>query len=188
VEEHVRLPKHQVKVLDIGCGTARILRHLPCTVEYTGYDQNPAYIEAARRIYGGRGVFHCARVSERHRDEKTGQFDYVLAMHVLHHLYDDEAASLVETAYSHLNPSGVLLTIDCTYVSEQSRFARWLIARDRGQQVRSPEGYVSLVRAQFKSVECHTVHDFLRVPFTHFIMLCRRSATEMRGGEGEGLP
>ena len=36
------------RILDIGCGTAEILRFLPDDVEYVGFDASPEYIESAR--------------------------------------------------------------------------------------------------------------------------------------------
>jgi len=46
-------------VLDIGCGTAEILQHLPADTEYYGFDASEAYIIQARRQFGSRGHIHC---------------------------------------------------------------------------------------------------------------------------------
>lgn len=33
------------KLIDIGCGSAEVVRFLPKGVEYIGFDRNPAYIQ-----------------------------------------------------------------------------------------------------------------------------------------------
>jgi SAM-dependent methyltransferase len=44
------------KILDIGCGPADILNHLP-KVNYTGLDISPEYICAAKKRFGSKGRF-----------------------------------------------------------------------------------------------------------------------------------
>ena len=40
VDEYVQ-PPQRARVLDIGCGTAKIIDHLPADVDYYGFDINP---------------------------------------------------------------------------------------------------------------------------------------------------
>ena len=60
VNEHVR-PVSGCRILDIGCGTARILDYLP-SVQYYGFDPSLQYINDANQRYGVRGHFNCALV------------------------------------------------------------------------------------------------------------------------------
>ena len=39
------------KILDIGCGTAQIVRYLGDADEYVGFDMSPRYVEYARKKY-----------------------------------------------------------------------------------------------------------------------------------------
>jgi hypothetical protein len=52
--------------------------------------------------------------------------------------------------------------------------ARFLISKDRGQNIRSPEGYQSLARPFFKEQITEIKNDLLRIPYTHFIMECSK--------------
>src|SRR5215217_1780021 len=77
-------PQEGARILDIGCGTAKILNHLP-RVEYIGFDPNPAYIEWARNTFGNRGTFHAGRFTAESIG-LVGQVDVALVLAVLHHL------------------------------------------------------------------------------------------------------
>ncbi len=172
VEERLR-PFPGARLLDIGCGTGSLLDHLPPDVDYAGYDPNPSYIAAAERRYGSRGQFFCARVGDE--PPLAGGFDLVVAKGVLHHLSDADADRLVRNARAHLREGGWLVTADPVLHPGQSRIARFLVSRDRGRQVRSPEGYRALVAPYFSEIETSLVTDRLAIPYSHFLMRARRS-------------
>jgi SAM-dependent methyltransferase len=172
VDHHVA-PRQGSRILDIGCGPGTFLKNIPETLDcqYCGFDMNPAYIEAAKIQYGQRGRFFCQRVSEASL-HGAGTFDIVLAVAILHHLSDEEAKTLIQLAHGVLEPGGYLVTLDCAFVPGQGRIARFVISRDRGKFVRSPEGYESLAHSAFAKVESTVYHNMLRLPYTHFIMKC----------------
>jgi len=163
-------PFPNAKVLDIGCGVGGILEYFPDQVEYVGYDLNPKYIASAKKRYKGRGEFICDRVSESMPHPLAGQFDFVLATFLLHHLYDSEAELLFKSAYHHLKSGGVVVTIDPVYIPDQSQVAKYIISKDRGRQVREPEGYKKLINQNFSSVENSVLKNMLRFPYTHFVI------------------
>ena len=176
VSEYVR-PAASGRILDIGCGPGKILDHLP-QVDYFGFDFSPSYIESATRHYGHRGQFFCQRVSEAKVFlEHPESFDIVLAIGVLHHLDDAEAMQLFDIAKRALKKGGRLVTYDGCYVHNQSRAAKYLLSRDRGQYVRDEKGYTSLARQQFNEVRVAIRHDLLRIPYTHIIMECVKGAS-----------
>lgn len=156
------------KILDIGCGTSEILEFLPDAIAYIGYDLSPDYISAAKSRYGTRGQWYCAEVSKMPMAE-LGSFDIVMANGVLHHLDDKDASKLAEIAAKSLKVSGRFCTFDGCFLKDQNSLARYLIANDRGQNVRTPEGYVALIQPYFSTVELTIRHDMLRIPYSHAI-------------------
>ena len=163
-------PKSGQWVLDIGCGTADILAYLP-DVHYYGFDSSQKYIDAARQRFGNRAALACTRVSESAL-EGIPKVDLALAIGVVHHLDNDEAVGLFQLAHSALKRGGRLVTLDCCFAPGQSRIARFLIAHDRGQNVRDEQGYKSLAEGVFPTVKTYIRHDMARVPYTHLIMEC----------------
>jgi SAM-dependent methyltransferase len=160
------------RLLDIGCGPAAILEHVPAGVEYHGFDDSADYLAAARARFGHRGTFWQARV-ERATLDRLGGFDRVIAIGVLHHLDDDAAAALLDLAAAALAPGGALVTYDPCFAPGQPRLARFLAERDRGQNVRTPDAYAALAGARFAAVTPEVVSGHLRVPYTATVMTCR---------------
>lgn len=152
------------RVLDLGCGTADILDHIPST-DYLGYDPSDRYVMDATRRFSHRGVFTASREDLATVSDRT----VVLAIGVLHHMTNDEASELVSVAFDSLVPGGRFVTIDPTFVADQSRIARGLIVRDRGQQVRTPDATRDLVESAFDAVVVSVRHDLLRLPYSHVI-------------------
>jgi SAM-dependent methyltransferase len=161
------------RVLDIGCGTGDILEFLP-DVSYVGFDLSPEYIESARQRFGSRGEFRCEKLDGSNK-VAAGTFDIVLALGVLHHLDDHEAVQLFKLAHEALRPGGRLVTIDGCFTDEQSSIARYLLRRDRGQNVRTEAGYRGVAEQVFSSVKSTTITNLLRVPYTHVTLTCEKS-------------
>jgi SAM-dependent methyltransferase len=162
-------PRPGDRVLDVGCGPAHMLEFLP-DVDYVGVDLSPAYIEYAKRAFGGRGKFLVADATslEAHEPEP---FDLVTAVGLLHHLSDKGAIQLLRGLRARLAGSeSRLVTIDGCYVGGQSRVAAFLLSKDRGRHVRSPEGYALLAQLVFNKVQIAVRDDLLRIPFTFCIL------------------
>lgn len=171
ISRYVR-PVAGQRILDIGCGTGDILDNLP-PVDYVGFDLSPEYIAAAQLRSGGRGRFYQADVLDADLSQEP-PFDIVMATGVIHHLDDARAAELVRISSAALAQDGRLLTWDGAFVPGQSRIARWLLERDRGEYVRDPDAYVALAREGFDDVRAEVVTDFLHVPYTHCVLDARR--------------
>lgn len=170
VREHVR-PLPGYRILDIGCGTAKILDYLP-DVEYYGFDLSQQYIDEAALRYGTRGHFNCALVEQAMLDHLK-PFDIVLAIGVGHHLDDEQAGGLMSLACSALREGGRLVTIDPCYADDQNPVSRFLVSRDRGQNVRDLAGYFALAKSVFADTVAQVRHRAW-IPYTHCIMECTK--------------
>ncbi len=170
VRDYIK-PKSGMNILDIGCGPATILEHLPA-VNYWGFDGSQAYIEMAKKKYGARGKFFCQQVEEQVLEDLP-KFERVLASGVLHHLDDDPARTLIDLAFEVLAPGGTLVTLDGCYAPDQNPIARFLLKQDRGQNVRDKAGYEALIRSRFIKANLSVRHNSW-VPYTHCIMVCER--------------
>ncbi len=171
VTEHVR-PKAGDRILDIGCGTGDVLRHME-GLEYVGFDVDRRMIDTANKRWGDRGVFLSKDLSGDRIDE-TGTFDLALAVGVLHHLNDSQAAKLFDLARQSLRSGGRLVTLDGCFVEAQSFLSRVILSLDRGKYVRSKEEYLRLAVLAFAQVEATVHHNMLRIPSSILVMECRR--------------
>jgi len=171
VGEFIR-PSAGQRILDIGCGTAELLAFLPDGVDYVGYDPSGEYISHARQRYGSRGEFHRG-FFDRAEAEHHSPFDIVLASGVLHHMDDAQLEEMMALARDSLAHGGRLVTIDPVFCSPQNPIARFLISMDRGQNVRTGQGYTELAFQVFPEVNGLVRHRAW-VPYTHWIMECRK--------------
>jgi|ERR1700733_1301446 SAM-dependent methyltransferase len=170
VKEFIR-PKAGDRILEIGCGPGTIVPYLPKS-EYVGFDASAEYIDQARRRFP-QARFVCERVSEYTLPERS-YFDLVLALGILHHLDDAESQQLFQIAHEALKPGGKLVTLDGVWTNSQSSAAKALLARDRGEFVRTEEGYVIIASKVFDNVKATVREKMLRIPYTHIILECIR--------------
>ncbi|HHA2449883.1 class I SAM-dependent methyltransferase [Stenotrophomonas maltophilia] len=171
IKDHIR-PGPEFTILDIGCGTGEIVPHLPNGVSYHGFDLSQLYIDSARRRFGDRATFHCMDIADYEPEDDGRLADVVIAVGILHHLDDQIAHKLIQGARRKLKPGGRLVTMDGTLIDDQSTVARNLILRDRGQNIRTPEGYRALAEPVFEQIHLKVRHDMIYVPYTHCIMEC----------------
>ncbi|MGH3412884.1 MAG: class I SAM-dependent methyltransferase [Marmoricola sp.] len=171
VDNHVR-PRPGLRVLDVGCGPGDLVTYLP-GVAYTGSDLSSAYIAAAQRNYGHLGRYEVGDVVDLVADG-LGEFDVIIAKSLLHHIDEDQALHLFDVARSALAEGGRMVTLDAAYTPDMSRASRFVVSRDRGQSILSPEGYERLASSAFGDVTVSVHHDLLHIPYTHIFMDCAR--------------
>jgi SAM-dependent methyltransferase len=159
-------PESNISVLDVGCGVASILPYLN-DVDYVGVDHNPDYIAEAQEVFGKRGSFHIADVSEV-SGLINKKFERILLLRVLHHLTDTQCDKLLGECSELLEPGGALITFDCALTDDQHWIARYLAKADRGRYARSPDHYLRLISPHFGTVKTDIRHDLMRMPYTHF--------------------
>ncbi|MBK8506196.1 MAG: class I SAM-dependent methyltransferase [Saprospiraceae bacterium] len=158
------------RILDIGCGTAHILKYLPENIEYHGIDMESDYINYCRSHYGHRAKFYNEMVGEVYRDEWKGYFDIINMHGLIHHLNDDDSGHLIELVFDFLKAGGSAFTADSLFHENQSYLSRWFVSKDRGQNIRTPSGYLQLVEGYFDTVSSQIIKNHTRIPYSLFYM------------------
>jgi SAM-dependent methyltransferase len=166
VDRYVR-PHKGARVLDLGCGTGDLLACFN-DVEYIGIDFNEDYVSVARQRYAGKGSFLFGDAT-RFSEKVTGQFEFIVAVGLLHHLNDPGASRLLSSLPSVLAPAGKFVSVDPCYDSSQNALQRWMVSKDRGRAVRTPSGYRELFPPHF-TVEHRIRHNWGNIPWTHCIL------------------
>lgn len=160
------------RVLDIGCGTAKLARYLG-PVTYVGYEPNPDYVAQGQAENVGRDVTLHAGYFDAAAAEALEPFDLVIVSAVLHHMDDRQADDLFRLLARVTKPAGRVVTLDNVFVDGQNPIARALISLDRGRNVRRPEAYAALPRPYFAECRGRVVHRRW-IPYTYWIMECRQ--------------
>jgi cyclopropane fatty-acyl-phospholipid synthase-like methyltransferase len=160
-------------VLDVGCGPAYYLHKLAPGVRYVGYDTSERYIEYARKRFARDEVdFRCGIFSpEAHGS--APKFTAVMLMGVLHHLSDAECKELLAGIRETLAPSGRVISLDTCFTEGDGAVSRWMAEHDRGEFVRTPEGFTSLAGEFFADVEGKSLDGITRVPSSFWVMQMR---------------
>jgi SAM-dependent methyltransferase len=167
-------PRDGDRILDIGCGPGALRAYLP-NVEYVGLDRNQAYIERARRSFGGRGQFICDDVSN-FAQHGLAPVDVAVAIGILHHLSDSLALDLLRATADTLRPAGRLISVDPCFHSKQSFIQRFVVSSDRGMHVRPFAGYLNLASAVFP--EARAMFQQGHFPFPHSICVIQATRSQ----------
>ena len=172
IQSHIRA-KPGDKVIDIGCGPARVLQSLPA-VEYFGLDIDPDYIAFARRTYGDKGTFVVGDTRSLRDDSRFKDADIVLAISVLHHLDDEEAADCIRFAYDALKRGGRLVCHDACWIPNQGAVSKWIMSHDRGRSIRTEQQCRRLAGKSFRNVRAWVDPKPLRIPYVTIVLECEK--------------
>lgn len=102
------------RVLSLGCGEGQFeIMLAPFAEQIIALDISPEAIEAAKRKAQARGVtnvdFRCMPLSDLGWDE---QFDTVVCLAFLHHVWEPDIPGLLQEIYNHLNMGGFFYSLD----------------------------------------------------------------------------
>ncbi len=86
---------------------------------------------------------------------------------------DAHAKKIAKLAQIALKDGGKLVSVDPCFAENQNPIARFLISRDRGQNVRVEAAYKAIVQRTFKFVKTNIVHRAW-IPYTHCYMVCTK--------------
>lgn len=110
IRDYLAIPP-RARVIDIGCGPGFIVRHLPDSIDYVGFDIDAPSITYARRHFGAQGRFE-ARLFDAAAAAEFGPADIVMMNGVMHHIGDAELLATLRVIGTALKPGGVLFTLD----------------------------------------------------------------------------
>ena len=88
------IKKTKLKILDIGCGPAEILEHIP-KCEYYGYDIDKRSITYAKNKYKKKNFHFFCKKFEKSDLKKLPKFDVIIFFGILHHLNNLEVDNLL---------------------------------------------------------------------------------------------
>ena len=166
-----------MKILDIGCGTGVFADFIDDSILYYGCDLESKYINHCQEKFkdSKNKSFYLEKVGEVERPEWYNSFDYINAHGLLHHLDDDDCGKLLQISYKYLKKGGKLVTVDGTLHDAQSKAAAWFVSKDRGQNIKSPKGYINLGKTYFEKVSGHIDDNYSWImPYSVFIMTMER--------------
>jgi SAM-dependent methyltransferase len=172
IQDHVRA-KAGDKVIDIGCGPAPALQCLP-DVQYVGLDINPNYIAFARRTHGSKGTFAVGDTRSLQGDSRFKDADIVMAIGVLHHLDDEDAAQCIRFAYDALKTKGRFICHDACWIPSQGAFSRYIMSNDRGRNIRTEQQYCQLAAKVFRNVDSWVDTKPMRIPYVTVVLECEK--------------
>ena len=166
------IKKKNSNVLDIGCGPAEIIEHIP-NCNYYGYDIDKRSIAYAKKKYKSKNYHFFCKKFENKEIKKLPKFDFVILFGILHHLNNEQAKNILSLCKKKMKRNSTLLTEDPVIINNQNSIARFLIIRDRGKNVRKKEGYLNLLNSNFKKLKFKILHQSF-VPYTWFITTCKK--------------
>ena len=143
-------------------------------VEYLGLDINADYIAFARRTYGDKGTFVVGDTRSLRGDTRFRDADIVLAISVLHHLNDEEAAECIRFAYDALKRGGRLICHDACWIPNQGAVSKWIMSYDRGRNIRTEQQCRQLAGKIFRNVHARVDTKPLRIPYVTIVLECEK--------------
>jgi len=165
-------PKAGYCILDIGCGPADILKYLPNNISYWGFDISKEYINSAKEKFGERATFICKQIDLSDLDNMP-KFDRVILTGVFHHLDDKSCKEITKLAYLALKKGGKLISVDPCFTSKQNFIARFLITKDRGQNVKFNDKYKHIIDKRFRKISTKIINKSW-IPYTHCFIVCTK--------------
>ena len=166
------ITKNNLKILDIGCGPAQILEHIP-KCDYYGYDIDRRSIQYAKKKYYQKNYhFYCKKFNKTEL-KKLPKFDFIIFFGILHHLSNKEVHEILKLCKKLMKKNSKILTEDPILLENQNVFAKFLIKKDRGLNVRDKQEYINLLKKHFKKIKNKVTHQYF-IPYTWFTTVCSK--------------
>ncbi len=167
ISNEVLKPNGIKTVLDFGCGIGYHSNEFP-DAEYLGIEPLQGCIDKANKTYGSSSAKFIVGDHNTLKSIPTSSYDLIIAIGVLHHIDDHIFTEFLKESYRILKPGGRLTTFDPVFHENQKRFSRWLVSRDRGLWVRTPEKYLFPIKNVFPKEPTFKIYSsLLRIPYDH---------------------
>ena len=167
------ITKNNLKILDIGCGPAQILEHIP-KCDYYGYDIDQQIYSIRQKKISIKKIIHfyCKKFNKTEL-KKLPKFDFIIFFGILHHLSNKEVYEILKLCKKIMKKNSNLLTEDPIFLENQNVIAKFLIKKDRGLNVRKKQEYINLLKKHFKKIKNKVTHQYF-IPYTWFTTVCSK--------------
>ena len=132
----------------MGCGPGNLLSFLPPHVNYIGFDVNQEYINLAKqrnkKHKNSTFIMGSALDALNHDQITDNSIDVVIIHGVLHHVTDQIAQEMFECAEKKLKRNGKMVVLEPVWFNGQSKFRKWVMQRDRGNNIKHHDEWVKL--------------------------------------------
>lgn len=169
-----KLQDHQ-KMIDIGCGTGTVMRHVLANVQFVGLDVDENYIRRAQERYGQRGVFVTGTTEDYFDDPRFANADLVTVNSTLHHLDDHEVLNVLQFARKNLKNAGRLVCSEPCFLAHHGKFSQWIMNKDRGRNIRNENEWKTIIGKIFPSFTTTITTNLWRLPYTYIIIEAQKS-------------
>jgi ubiquinone/menaquinone biosynthesis C-methylase UbiE len=167
VTNEILKPKNVKKVLDFGCGIGYHSNAYPES-EYLGIEPLVGCIKKANALYARPNATFNVGDHTSLKKIPSSSFDLVIAIGVLHHVDDSIFDDFIVESSRILKPGGRLTTLDPVTYEQQKFTSRWMVLRDRGEWVRSENGYLEKFSRHFDGRTTSRIFTkLLRIPYDH---------------------
>lgn len=123
------LPPQRTRLLDIACGTGRVLQQLATAhpeLRYHGVDLSPFYVKSARRRLRHVAEMSLLVENAEHLPYVDGHFDVVTSVYLFHELPRNARRNVVREMFRVLRPGGLVVLEDSAQPSDSPTIANVL--------------------------------------------------------------
>lgn len=127
--EQARAAPGPKRVLDVGCGTGRLLKQLVQALpdhDFAGVDLSPFYLAEARRLLGAEPSVALLAANAEELPFRDAYFDAVVSVYLLHELPRNVRRNVLKEARRVLRPGGLLVLQDSAQHSDAPDLAEVL--------------------------------------------------------------
>ena len=168
VNNHLRISSG-MSLLDLGCGTANVFKHLPEGVIYTGLDKSEKYIKYNRKKYPNH-TFLCEDIEKMESFDKT--YDIVYLEAIISALDDELTKKLFKLIQTAATSKTRIVIADMNYYEGACFLQKFLQKNERNSFVRTKDDYIKLLSPYFNIDKTVVIEGVLNIPYSSVVFEC----------------